>query len=70
LRLCLAAINRDQSGEISSNRVVMDGKVHPHWGFGGGPHRCLGSHLARMELRLIVEERLRRVPEFEVAPGC
>ena len=45
----------------------MDGKVHPHWGFGGGPHRCLGSHLARMELTLIVEEWLKRVPDFELA---
>jgi cytochrome P450 len=70
LRLCLAAINRDESDAISANQVVMDGKVHPHWGFGGGPHRCLGSHLARMELNLIVEEWLKRVPEFDLAPGC
>jgi len=70
LRLCLAAINRDESDAISANQVVMDGKVHPHWGFGGGPHRCLGSHLARMELNLIVEEWLKRVPDFDLAPGC
>ena len=70
VRLCLAAINRDESDAISANQVVMDGKVHPHWGFGGGPHRCLGSHLARMELNLIVEEWLKRVPEFDLAPGC
>ena len=47
----------------------MDGKVHRHWGFGGGPHRCLGSHLARMELTLVINEWLRRVPDFELAPG-
>jgi cytochrome P450 len=47
----------------------MDGKVHRHWGFGGGPHRCLGSHLARMELTLIVNEWLKRVPDFHLAPG-
>lgn len=69
VRLCLAAINRDDSDAISANEIVMDGKVHRHWGFGGGPHRCLGSHLARMELTLIVEEWLRQVPEFELAPG-
>lgn len=67
VRLCLAAINRDDTDAISSNHVVMDGKLHPHWGFGGGPHRCLGSHLARMELTLIVEEWLKRVPDFELA---
>jgi hypothetical protein len=66
VRLCLAAINRDDSDDISTNHVVMDGKVHRHWGFGGGPHRCLGSHLARMELTLIVEEWLNRVPDFEL----
>jgi cytochrome P450 len=48
---------------------VMDGRLHKHWGFGGGPHRCLGAHLARMELKLVLTEWLRRVPDFEVAPG-
>lgn len=69
VRLCIGAINRDDSDAISANDVVMDGKVHRHWGFGGGPHRCLGSHLARMELTLIVDEWLRRIPDFSVEPG-
>lgn len=69
VRLCIGAINRDDSDAISTNDVVMDGKVHRHWGFGGGPHRCLGSHLARMELTLIVGEWLRRIPEFSLEPG-
>jgi cytochrome P450 len=69
VRLCLGAINRDGSDDISTNDIVMDGKVHRHWGFGGGPHRCLGSHLARMELTLVVNEWLSRIPEFEVEPG-
>jgi cytochrome P450 len=69
VRLCLGAINRDDSDDISTNEVVMDGKVHRHWGFGGGPHRCLGSHLARMELTLVIDEWLSRIPEFAVQPG-
>jgi cytochrome P450 len=69
VRLCVAAINRDDSDEISTNEVVMDGKVHRHWGFGGGPHRCLGSHLARMELTLVLDEWLKRIPDFSVEPG-
>lgn len=69
VRLCLGAINRDDADAISVNDVVMDGKVHRHWGFGGGPHRCLGSHLARLELTLVIDEWLRRIPNFEVEPG-
>jgi cytochrome P450 len=67
--LCLGAINRDSSDAMSIDDLVMDGKVHKHWGFGGGTHRCLGSHLARMELNLVVSEWLRRIPAFELAPG-
>lgn len=69
VRLCMAAINRDGSDDISTDELVLDGKVHRHWGFGGGPHRCLGSHLARLELTVIVDEWLQRIPEFELPPG-
>jgi cytochrome P450 len=67
--LCLAAINRDGSDTTSGDDFVLDGKLHKHWGFGGGAHRCLGSHLARMELRLVVTEWLSRIPEFELPSG-
>jgi cytochrome P450 len=66
VRLCMAAINRDGTDSISTDELVLDGKVHRHWGFGGGPHRCLGSHLARIELTTIVGEWLRQIPEFEL----
>src|ERR1700759_985349 len=68
VRLCTAAINRDDSDAMSTNDLVMDGKVHRHWGFGGGPHRCLGSHLARIELTIVVAEWLKQIPEFELPP--
>lgn len=67
--LCMAAVNRDGSDPTSTDDLVMDGKVHRHWGFGGGPHRCLGSHLARMELTVVIDEWLNRIPDFETAPG-
>ena len=69
VRLCMAAINRDDTDSVSTNDLVMDGKVHRHWGFGGGPHRCLGSNLARIELTIIVAEWLKQIPDFELPPG-
>lgn len=69
VRLCMAAVNRDGTDAVSTDELVMDGKVHRHWGFGGGPHRCLGSHLARLELTLVVGEWLKRIPDFGLAPG-
>lgn len=69
VRLCLGAINRDGSDEASGDDLLVDGKLHRHWGFGGGPHRCLGSHLARTELNLVITEWLKRVSDFELAPG-
>jgi cytochrome P450 len=66
VRLCTAAINRDGSDETATDELALDGKMHRHWGFGGGPHRCLGSHLARIELTIIVDEWLKQIPDFEL----
>ena len=68
VRLCTAAINRDGRDEISTDELVMDGKMHRHWGFGGGPHRCIGSHLARIQLSAVLTEWLRQIPDFELPP--
>jgi cytochrome P450 len=40
-----------------------------HMAFGRGAHKCPGSNLARSELRVFLEEWLRRIPEFELRPG-
>jgi cytochrome P450 len=69
VRLCTAAINRDGSDDISTDELVMDGKMHRHWGFGGGPHRCIGSHMARIELTIVVDEWLKQIPDFELPSG-
>jgi cytochrome P450 len=69
VRLCLGAVNRDGSDETSGDELLLDGKLHRHWGFGGGPHRCLGSHLARMELNLVITEWVKRIGDFELTPG-
>ena len=44
-------------------------KRTPHAAFGDGPHRCPGSFLARMEIRVWLEEWLRRIPEFRIRGG-
>jgi cytochrome P450 len=69
VRLCTAAINRDGRDPTSTDELVMDGKVHRHWGFGGGVHRCLGSHLARLQLTVILDEWLIQIPDFELQHG-
>ena len=47
--------------------VIIDRSPNRHIAFGASEHRCLGSHLARAELRLAIEEWLRLIPDFEVA---
>ncbi len=50
-------------------RVDFDRQISTHMIFGAGPHRCLGSHLARYELRIFLEEWVARIPAFHAADG-
>jgi cytochrome P450 len=47
-------------------KVDFDRPLSTHLVFGSGPHRCLGSHLARLEIKLFLEEWTLRIPEFRV----
>jgi cytochrome P450 len=49
--------------------VRFDREVNRHLAFGGGVHRCLGSHLARRELRVTLREWHRRIPDYGIKPG-
>lgn len=62
--LGLGTANRDP--ERYPDADVMHQRRNNHFTFGRGPHRCLGSHLARLELRLIIEEWNRRIPTYSV----
>ncbi len=69
VQLAIAAANRDPSRFPTPDAIDLDQAERGHLAFGGGVHRCLGSHLARRELRLVVEEFHKRIPDYEVAPG-
>jgi cytochrome P450 len=69
VHLTLATANRDPAVRDRPDRLDITRVANRHVAFGAGVHRCLGSHLARMELRLVVEEFLRRIPDFALAPG-
>lgn len=50
--------------------VDFERSANRHLAFGAGPHRCLGSHLARLELRVALEEWHRRIPDYQIADGA
>jgi len=58
--------NRDPDAFDDPDRVVLDRAVNRHFAFGVGIHRCLGSNLARMELRVALEEWLAVIPDFDL----
>jgi cytochrome P450 len=68
--LVIGAADTDPSEFDAPTEVTFDRPANRHLAFGGGPHRCLGSHLARMELRVALDEFHRRVPDYELAPGA
>jgi cytochrome P450 len=68
VHIALAAAGRDPA-EHRGPDVIDFGRNGRSLAFGAGPHRCLGSHLARMEMRIALEEWHRRIPEYQVAPG-
>ncbi|MEV0585845.1 cytochrome P450 [Nonomuraea sp. NPDC050310] len=65
--LSFPAANRDPAHFDRAGEVVIDREVNRHVAFGLGIHRCVGSHLARMELRVALEVWLERFPEFSLA---
>jgi len=65
----LGAANVDAAAFPDAFDVRLDREVNRHIAFGGGVHRCLGSHLARRELRVTLREWHRRIPEYSIKPG-
>jgi cytochrome P450 len=67
LLLPFPAANRDPAVFENPGQVQLDRAKNRHAAFGLGRHRCLGSNLARMELRVALEEWLARYPDFELS---
>jgi cytochrome P450 len=65
----LGAANTDEDTVPDPAEVRFDRDVNRHIAFGRGIHRCLGSHLARLELRIALREWHARIPDYQVAPG-
>ncbi len=67
--LLLGASNLDEGEFNDPSLVDFERERNRHLAFGGGAHRCLGSHLARLEIEVALDEWHRRVPEYQIKPG-
>ncbi len=67
--LLMGSAGRDEEQFDDSGVVDLDRGPTRHLQFGAGPHRCLGSHLARMELRVALEEIHRIIPDYRLKDG-
>jgi cytochrome P450 len=67
--LALEAAGREDSGDELSRNGGGDIQRQRNWAFGAGMHRCLGMHLARLEMAVFLTEWLRHIPDFEIEPG-
>ena len=64
------AANRDPAHFDRPDEVILDREINRHVAFGSGIHRCAGSNLARMELKVAIEEWLAQIPTFNVVEGA
>jgi cytochrome P450 len=58
--------NRDESAFPSPKELRLDRPANRHLTFGHGIHLCVGMHLAKLELRVVLEELLTRMPNYEL----
>jgi cytochrome P450 len=69
LKLFLPAADLDAREFPEPDKYELSRENNVHIAFGVGPHRCLGSHLARVELQVLYEEMLSRLPAFRLDAG-
>ena len=69
--LCILPLgSRDERRFDRPNEFDVDRKALTHLTFSSGPHLCLGHNLARLEIRVLTEEWIKRIPEFALKPGA
>lgn len=68
VRLMLPAANLDSKEFPQADMFNLNRERKAHIVFNAGPHRCVGSHLARLELQVLYEELLKRLPPFQLDP--
>jgi cytochrome P450 len=68
--LSTTGANRDPRQFTDADQFIPDRTPNRHIAFGAGIHRCVGAPLARMELRVSIDEWLRVIPNFSVASGA
>jgi cytochrome P450 len=64
--LLIASANRDEREFAEPDRFRWNRPMPRHLGFGQGHHYCIGTHVARLEGRVLLEELLARVPDYEI----
>jgi cytochrome P450 len=64
--MAFPAANRDPRQFENPDEVILDREHNRHVAFGSGIHRCAGSNLARLEVRVALQTWLERIPEFEL----
>lgn len=65
-----ASANRDEAEFTAPDTFDLDRERNRHIAFGAGPHRCVGSNLARMNLRVAIDEIVRRLRDVRLQPGA
>jgi hypothetical protein len=67
LLLCNGAANRDPAVFHDPEKFIVDRDDARHISFGSGVHRCIGAPIGQLEVRIALEEWLKRIPEFRLA---
>jgi cytochrome P450 len=65
--MVFAAANRDEGQFQDADKCLLDRSPNPHLAFGAGPHTCIGAHLARLGMRVALQELLAHFEDFHLS---